>query len=46
MPKKFEKEFKKEARQMGLRGKSFNAYVYGTPHKTGWKSKRKKVKGG
>lgn len=36
MPKKLEREIKKEARKKGLTGKRFDAYVYGTLRKTGW----------
>lgn len=42
MPKKMEKELKKEARKKGLKGERADAYVYGTMRKTGWKPKRKK----
>jgi hypothetical protein len=36
MPKKMERALKTEARKKGLKGKRFNAYVYGTMRKTGW----------
>jgi hypothetical protein len=42
MPKKLEKELKKEARKKGLSGKRAGAYIYGTMRKTGWKPKREK----
>jgi len=41
MPKKLEEELKKEARKKGLTGAAFDAYVYGSLRKTGWKSKKK-----
>lgn len=40
MPKALEKKLKKEAKKEGLKGKSKNAYVYGTMRKTGWKPKK------
>lgn len=42
MPKKMEKELKKQARKRGLSGERADAYVYGTLRKTGWKPKREK----
>lgn len=43
MPKKMERDLKKRARKMGLKGDRFNAYVYGTmQEKTDWKPKKKK----
>lgn len=42
MPKKMEEELKKEARKKGLKGKRFNAYVYGTMRETGWKPQKQK----
>jgi hypothetical protein len=39
MPKKMEKELKKEAAKKGLTGARADAYVYGTMRKTGWKPK-------
>lgn len=42
MPKKLEKELKKQARERGLKGERADAYVYGTLRKTGWKPKREK----
>jgi len=42
MPKKMEAELKLEARKKGLRGKRFNAYVYGAMRKAGWKPSREK----
>jgi len=45
MPKKLEKELKKEASEKGLKGRRRDAYVYGTLRKTGWTPvKRKKKK--
>lgn len=40
MPKKFEKELRKQARKKGLTGEDADSYVYGTLRKTGWKPKR------
>jgi hypothetical protein len=39
MPKDLEKKLKKQAKEKGLKpnSKQFNAYVYGTLRKTGWK---------
>lgn len=45
MPKKLEKELKKEAAKKGLKGERADAYVYGTLRNTGWKPKREKRKG-
>ena len=42
MPKKMERELKREARKKGYKGKRADAYVYGTLRKTGWKPKREK----
>lgn len=42
MPKKMEKELKKEAKKKGLKGERADAYVYGTMRKTGWKPKGEK----
>jgi len=42
MPKKLEKELKREARSRGLSKERADAYVYGTMRKTGWKPKREK----
>lgn len=41
MPKKEEEKIKKSARKKGLKGESFNAYVYGTMDKI---EKRRKAK--
>ena len=41
MPKKLERRLKKEVNKKGLKGKSANAYVYGTMRKLGWKPKKK-----
>ena len=43
MPKKLEKQLKKEASKKGLKGKKANAYIYGTLRKTGWKPSKMKV---
>lgn len=45
MPKKLEKQLKKEAEEKGLTGERKDAYVYGTLRKTGWKPDREKKKG-
>lgn len=37
MPRAEEEELKRRARKLGLTGKRFNAYVYGTLRKMGWK---------
>ena len=44
MPKKLENKLKREATKKHLKpgGKRFNAYVYGTLRKTGWKPKKKR----
>ena len=42
MPKKLEKQLKKQAKKKGLSGERKDAYVYGTLRKTGWKPGRKK----
>jgi hypothetical protein len=42
MPKKLEKQLKKEAKAKGLKGERAGAYVYGTMRKTGWKPAREK----
>lgn len=48
MPTVMEERLKEQARKHGLKGKHFNAYVYGTMRKTGWtpstqkKGKKKK----
>lgn len=42
MPKKLEKELKREAHKKGLTGERLSAYVYGTLRKTGWKPEREK----
>ena len=44
MPKKLEKQLKKQADKKGLKGKRKDAYVYGTLRKTGWKPKAPKAK--
>jgi hypothetical protein len=44
MPKKMERQLKREARKKGLSGERADAYVYGTLRKTGWKPKREKKK--
>jgi len=42
MPKKLEDALMRAARKKGLSGKRFNAFVYGTMRKTGWKPSREK----
>lgn len=42
MPKKEEKELKKQAEKKGLSGERKDAYVYGTLRKMGWKPEREK----
>ena len=43
MPKEMEEALKRKARKMGLKGKRFNAFVYGTMRRvTGWKPKRER----
>jgi hypothetical protein len=44
LPKKMEKELKREAKKKGLTGERADAYIYGTMRKTGWKPKREKKK--
>jgi hypothetical protein len=44
MPKKLERELKKEAKKKHLKGENANAYIFGTLRKTGWKPKREKKK--
>lgn len=42
MPKKMERELKREAEKKGLTGKHKEAYIYGTMRKTGWKPSKEK----
>jgi hypothetical protein len=42
MPKQLEQRFERQARVKHLKGKSFDAYVYGTLRKTGWKPARER----
>lgn len=42
MPKKMERDLKKQAKKKGLKGERADAYVYGTMRKTGWKPKRER----
>ena len=42
MPKVLEKLLAKAANKKGLKGERWNAYVYGTMRKQGWRPKRKK----
>ena len=42
MPKKFEKELRRKAKEKGMKGEEADAYVYGTLRKTGWKPKKEK----
>jgi len=44
MPKKLERQLQKSARKKGLRGKHFDAYVYGALRNLGWEPKRGKKK--
>jgi hypothetical protein len=45
MPKKMERELKKEAKKKGLTGERADAYVFGTMRKIGWvPSTQKKTK--
>lgn len=41
MPKKLERELKREAAKKGLKGDRADAYVYGTMRKHGWTPKKK-----
>jgi len=43
MPKAHEDKLKRQAEARGLRGDDFNAYVYGTLRKTGWKPQKEEV---
>lgn len=45
MPKKLERELKRQAAQKGLTGDRAGAYVYGTMRQTGWKPSREKEVG-
>ena len=36
-----ERKLAMEARSKGLKGERFNAYIYGTMRKTGWKPNQK-----
>lgn len=40
MPKEMEQSLEHTARKKGLTGDRFNAYVYGTMRKQGWKPER------
>lgn len=44
MPKKLERQLKRQAKKRGLKGERADAYVYGTLRKTGWKPSREKKK--
>ena len=44
MPKKMERQLRREAGKKGLKGKRKNAYIYGTLRRTGWKPKKKRSK--
>lgn len=46
MPKKSESKLMRKARDMGLRGESRNAYVYGSLRSTGWKPAKGRVSRG
>jgi hypothetical protein len=41
MPKVLEKKLKLQAKRKGLKGKRFNAYVFGALRLTGWKPKKR-----
>lgn len=41
MPKKIEEKLKKQAKKKGLTGERFNAYVWGTLRKLGWRPNKK-----
>ena len=41
MPKKMERELRKEAEKKGLTGDKADAFVYGTMRKQGWKPGKK-----
>ena len=45
MPEALERELKAKAKKRHLKGKSADAYVYGTMRKTGWKPKRERKSG-
>lgn len=42
MPKKLERKLERQAQKKGLKGKSKDAYVYGTLRETGWKPSRER----
>ena len=42
MPKKLERQLKKQAKKKGFKGERADRYVYGTLRKTGWKPKKEK----
>lgn len=42
MPKKLERQLKRQAAKRGLKGERKNAYVYGTLRKTGWKPRKQR----
>ena len=44
MPKKIEEKLKKKAREKGLTGERFNAFVFGTMQKLGLMSRAKAKK--
>ena len=46
MPKAKERQVRRQAKKKGIKGKSADAYVYGTMRKTGWKPSREKRKSG
>jgi hypothetical protein len=43
MPEALEKALKIRAKQMGLKGRAADRYVYGSLRKTGWKPEREKL---
>ena len=44
MPKKLERELKRQAKEKGFSGERADRYVYGTLRKTGWKPSHQKKK--
>jgi hypothetical protein len=42
MPKKLERELKKQADKRGMKGEDKDAFVYGTMRKTGWVPKKER----
>ena len=44
MPQKMEKALRKRAKQLGLKGRHHDAFVFGTMRKMGWVPKLRKKK--